>query len=786
MSCSRSSIFRRMAAFSTMVLALSSCETVKKSKDNADDPFVLPKFITQAQRDARETDVASEDPLMVTQIVNDQERAAGPNELKLPTRERHEQKEVKLFDYPSSLLRHVNPDQMEEFACLFDETDLTDVVSTFADKLQFDYTLDSQVKGTVTLKMDTKMTNRQIWGLFERILWRSGAYVSRSSELVEVLPFEQMAQMPDVRLLPDNKDRANVHVEFIPIYRAKAAELIPVVKPFLTKGATLQDVKQLNSLLLVETPQNVEKIQQIIRKLDDQWQEDWPQISIRCHSVDTETIIEELKLILPTIGLPAVFGDSNKDGVEVKITDIPRLQVIVASAPMPELLKQIERWVELLDREDIGEQEHIYFYNVRSSSIQNLSEAISTFFNTDVSASPVAKKSVSSNAGDDKNTVRPTTSNRKNSSSRNNEESASRSSVFDVPVTIYEEGHRNRLVIRTTPRAYNLIEALLKRLDVPPLQVLIQATIVDLTLTDGLQFGFRYALQEQSGNWGMNGSIASDGDASAAPPSTQIGDIATATGVAAYFRSGSSAIDFVASVAGRGNTSVLSAPQVIAVSDEQAVIDVSEKISIPDTVYTNSSTTGNNNISYRDEKAGIVLTVTPHVTANNEVSMEIIQEIDEFDEAQLVKYQEGFEEDTTLPPPTVYKRKLETKLVVPDGQTVLLGGMIRNKDNNYEDGVPYLMDIPWLGHLFKYKSKTTRRTELLVLMTVNVVDNSTKLERLLSRYRRSVDALREEFGDATVDAQTSGTMVQSPDGNIRIDYNPNVTIETIPLQTPAQ
>ncbi len=718
--------FGMLLAWAVALVGGSGCETVKKETDPSSD-LKVPAFVHEARKIAEGVKPASEAPIEVNKVVP--ERAAGKDELTLPTREVRVPESTPRFDFPSELIKGMKkPEDKQPVELDFDATPLSDVVPLFAGLLEFNYMIDPAVKGTVTISVEAQMNAREIWAMFEHILWLSGAYVSRNNQFVEILPFEKM---PEQRRLLVKHNPANVEVAFINLKSVNSSEVLANVKPFMTKGASITDIKRLNSLLIVEAPTNMPKLRELIDNLDQQWHRNWPQASIKCHSVDTETIIEELKTIMPIIGLPTTFDAAKTEGTEIKITGISRLQVIVVSAPTADALKEVSKWIKVLDREDIGEQEHIYFYNVRHSTIEDLRAALDTFFNTEGAVS-TKKKSVSSKAGATKNSRTRTPS--RTSSSKNDQGSDARSTAFDVPVTIFEDTARNRLSIRTTPRAYALVQALLSRLDTPPLQVLIQTTIVDLTLTEGLEYGFRYAVEGGEGSVGS--SVQSDPSLDNLIDMGGLKQLSGSSGFNLFFSDSKSALNFIASVAGRKNTSVVSAPQIVAISDEEATLEVSRSESVvTDTRYENSERV--NTYSYKD--AGTVLKVTPHITANNEVTLNVKQDIDQFLKQTDLELELGKS-------PTIQKRKLETTLVVPDGQTVLLGGMIKDTNEDYVEGIPVLMDIPYLGELFKYTKKDKTRTQLLVLMTVNVIDQSTRLQDLIRNYPESLKSINKSLG----------------------------------------
>ncbi|MEA2012509.1 MAG: hypothetical protein U9O87_05410 [Verrucomicrobiota bacterium] len=738
------------------LLILCGCTTTQEKKTDSDSTDEgkqsLSEMIGVSTTKVKKAQTANEKPIIVSELAP--ERAVGENKLILPSREEETEVQKQYLDYPASLMKDVeNPEEKMPVMLNFDATPLTEVVPLFSELLGFSFLIDPSVKGAVTMTVNTEMNAKETWSMFQHILWLTGAYCSMNKEFLHVMPFSKMPA--ERNLLVGHDPIANVEVAFLKLKKTTSAETLALVKPFMTKGATITNIKRLNTLLIVEAPTNMPKLRELVKKIDRKWQTNWPQISIRCHSVDSETIIEELMYVLPVIGLPVT--KQKTDGVDIKLIDIPRLQVIIASAPTADLLKEIERWVKLLDREDIGEQEHIYFYNVKHSTIEELHAGLDAFFNTSGTSRTRKTGSVSEKASSSsKSRTIP-----RRTSSKKPEDSEARSSAFEVPVTVHEDGIHNRLVIRTTPRAYALVVALLKRLDIPPAQVLIQALIVDVTLTEGMEYGFSYAARTKIGN-NVNGFYGSNSPYNNTTTTTTTNNNATTTttsgitfdtwknGLEPYIATGTSganlifsnknaAINFILSVAGTTNTQVLSAPQIIATSDEEAVIDVGESKSIMESIDNPGDTNETKNYGYKD--AGIVLTVTPHITANNEVSLALKQTVDNFIEDRTPA---EIEEGKGM---TIQKRSLDTQLIVPDGKTVLMGGMIKSSTSDSVSGLPFLKDLPWIGNLFKHTKKAHTRDELLILITVNVVDQNTKIENLIKRYKKSIEKINKVFSN---------------------------------------
>ncbi|MFO7821822.1 MAG: hypothetical protein R6V56_07215 [Lentisphaeria bacterium] len=368
-----------------------------------------------------------------------------------------------------------------------------------------------------------------------------------------------------------------------------------------------------------------------------------------------------------------------------------------------------------------------------------MAEALGVFFSETAATSrtPRASQSeaVSSRAG--KQPVnRPRT--QRNSSRRSEDSALDRTrNVFETPLLIFADGNQNRLTIRTTQRAYAMVEALLKRLDVSPRQVLIQAVVADITLTESTEYGFSYAAMQKYNDYVLkHAMIGATGSESTNFPEPK----AFTDGIAFLLKKDEDKMAFLRAVAGKSNVRVLSAPQIMATSDQEAIINVGDRVPIITGDYTDvsgatSSSTGtiHRNIEYTD--TGVILTVTPHITAGNEVRLEIVQEV-----SDAVKT-----ESSGIDSPTIRNRELSTTLVVPDRGTAMLGGLIRTRETDGRTGVPLLMKIPVMGALFRNNANEKKRTELLVMITVNVVENTTPAEMLTTRYEKALKEIRKQL-----------------------------------------
>ncbi len=721
----------------------SSSSGGKDASDQSDVQDVVPGGPEPPKAEAPE-----ETPLKPGEIVPEAGKSVE-EKLELPERKAEREKpQMPEMEYPSELIDDVeDPEEELDVSLNFDAAPLTEVVPLFAELLGFSYNIDPGVKGAVTMTVDSKMSARESWRMFEHILWLAGAYASRNPGFIQILPFEKMSR--ERQLLVDHDPQANVEVALLPVYHTQSQKIISKIKPFMTKGATVTDIARLNKLLIVESPMNMPKIRKLVQKLDSQGESRWPYVVIRARNIKAEDMVQQLKMVLPVLGYP-VSGGKGPSGGKIKLTAVPAVEVVVASAALPKVLDEVKRWADLLDKEERGKQQRIFFYNVRHSTAEHLSEALGTFFNTATTEHQVRRETEKSTSGKAKAKGQATPPS-PSGGGQEAQEAGTSESIFDTPVQIYADSEQNRLTIRTTNRAYSMVEAVLKRLDLPKRQVAITGYVAEVRLTDSLKFGFGYAAQQKFNDYvishGMNHAPSTPGFGDG----NQTGQSAFSigNGISLLLQKNINKRAFLTAVAGKSNVRILSAPQIVASSDEEATINVGAEVPVVTSTERDDTDNLNNintDIEYRD--TGVMLTVTPHITAGNQVTLDIEQEV-----SSIAEQQEGatIAQESS---PTISKKNLKSTLVAPDGGTVLMGGLIENQTTKGHTGVPILKGIPLLGKLFRTNETSSTRNELVVLVSVNVIENQQTTNILAQRYQNALNEIRTQMGDDTKEAKT--------------------------------
>ena len=283
----------------------------------------------------------------------------------------------------------------------------------------------------------------------------------------------------------------------------------------------------------------------------------------------------------------------------------------------------------------------------------------------------------------------------------------------EIRITAVEEN--NQLIVRATPGQYEAIRGAIRKLDAVPLQVHIEARLLDVSLTNNLQYGVKWYFEDALERLQPPEPSTGGGTAKGLDLDDTFGEI-TSEGVNWIF-AGRNSGALVQLLQSEGDVKVLSAPSVLVLNNTEASINVGTQIPVvssyfnPITQPGGGSTVGQSQVQFRD--TGIILNVKPRVNPGGLVFMEIKAEQSAPGTPSAATAASG-----NLP---VDKKTIETEVAVQSGDTVLLGGLIQQNDTNSQSGFPGLMKIPLLGRLFGNTKRDNSRKELLVLITPTVI-----------------------------------------------------------------
>jgi general secretion pathway protein D len=639
--------------------------------------------------------------------------------------------EVQPF-YMKHLKKSGNVNKTTEVTINFSGAKLGDVVPAFAQILKFNYSIDPMCTGSVTMSINAKLNPKELWKIFEQMLWMCGTYCSSSGELIRILPQSKMSMQQQIGFGKDPVSQENVELLYYPMRYADAKKLVTELKPFTHKGGTFIALERQNAIMLVDSPANIPKMYRLIKAMDQKDKMNWHKMVIPCHNVSSGRIIKELSEILPVLGFKVSLDSQKPTPGAIQLNNLERLQVIIASAATEEALVELKRWVVILDKADVGEQERVFIYAVINGKADELAQALSVIF-------PVEGASIAAENTKKAGSFKGTSASKFKKSGKNIDGPGS---VFEIPAKIFADSVHNRLVIRTTPRSYAMMKAVIERLDTVPTQVLLQVLVVEISLTKNTKFGMEFSGQ---GSGNALQSIFGTNYNNLVPAS---GQTAQPGGKFWIFNPNNpnEKFGYIQALAGNTNVKVVSSPQVLAISHTKSKISVGSRVPLVQSEISNSQSvvstpTGDStslvrNIEYFE--TGIILEVTPHVSRGGRITIDINQTVSE-----AIK-----NTTSAIDSPEITERVLETSMSIRDGQTIIIGGLIKEKITDNLDTVPFLGKIPIIRRLIGDSDLTINRTELLMLITGTIITQNTKLEELLKRYRITVKHL-QEFHDKT-------------------------------------
>ncbi len=314
----------------------------------------------------------------------------------------------------------------------------------------------------------------------------------------------------------------------------------------------------------------------------------------------------------------------------------------------------------------------------------------------------------------------------------------------------------NSLIVLATPADYGFIEETVKKLDTVPRQVMIEVLIAEVTLQDQLQFGLEWLISNDTKlrmdpfkrDINLGGFIGQNtGTLLSTDPTKGLSGFSyIATDAAGKVKA------LLQALASESKLNVLASPHILAADNREARIQIGDQVPIATSQATAVGTSNSilTTIQYKD--TGTILRVKPQINESGLVALEVAQEVSDFS-PQKVLGTDQF---------VISKRETTTNLVAQDGQTIVIGGLIRNSANKTKSGIPLLSKIPILGYLFGSTNSTKARTELIVLLTPHVVRNQQEAADMTSEYLGrlksvSKDQRIEEF------VKDSGQKAQKPE-----------------------
>lgn len=472
----------------------------------------------------------------------------------------------------------------------FNGAAVADVIPVFAELLKFNYLLDGKLNGTVTLSLKDELTRRQLWELFRQVMQTSNIYLTRQDNMIHFRPVEAIAQAA-----AGDGVSSDAEVALFRLKNIGAKETASQIGQFLSPGLKPVELEERNLLLVVDTKENLRKVRQIVAQLDRPLRQGWAKMVIPCRNIDVSRLAKEAADVLPVLGFPVALNSDKPRPEEIQLTTVERLQIIVASAANYEALEELGRWINILDQSETGDQERMFIYNILNGNAEELVKALAVMFPVEgetLTASTGSSGGSSSSGSGELFSSSASTSTSQTTTQSDSVKSAAKTgskeegpaNLFEVPVKVFADAVNNRLIIRTKPRTYTMIKALLGKIDTIPPQVLFQVLVVDVSLNDSVKFGVEFMMKGGTGNVTTQGGTNFSGLAPGSGQDSQSGGKFWVYNP----KNPNQKFGYINALAGKTNVKVISSPQVLIASNNEAKISVGSKVPIVNSEITNT------------------------------------------------------------------------------------------------------------------------------------------------------------------------------------------------------
>jgi general secretion pathway protein D len=640
----------------------------------------------------------------------------------------------------------------------FSDAELSELAKViFRDTLNTPYVFDTRVQGRVTVSTGGPVSRNELLAVLEAVLEMNKAALISDGTLYRIVPEAERKSARNVTIFDYAKERGEIGpgygVAILALKYVSSETMMRMLESLTSNQDTLRASVYNNLLIIRGTASERETLLGLAQTFDVDWMVGQSSAIFTLANAAPEEVIRELQ---------QVFQSDQQGKGLVRFQPVRRLNAILVITPKSDILTEVESWVMRLDRGS-AEAEGYYVYRVENGRAKDLADLLTASFggstgtagraaeerevaptdsastvssfsgiggaagggasgdSSNGSATPregvssFAASGLSASAGTQDQGASPDNSASSQSPAQGGD---------DQGIRITADERNNTLLIKASGRRYREILGVLRKIDRPPLQVLINATIAEVTLNDSLAYGVQFFLQK---NKGMDGALGfSTGDSINIAPTVPglnfiVGAVATNPKI------------ILDALAQETAVRVVSSPSVVVLHNQAATLQVGDEVPVSTRSATSLTTDTPvivNEIQFKN--TGVILKVTPRINSNGLVTMEIEQEI------SAVARNVGGDSLT----PAISQRRITSTIAVQSGQMVVLGGLISEQMDQSKSNVPVINKIPYLGDVLGGKTDAGRsRTELVVFLRPSVIRDAADASNLAEAVRAGMQSL---------------------------------------------
>lgn len=596
----------------------------------------------------------------------------------------------------------------------FNEVDISTMVKFISDLTGKNFILDDRVKGKISVYSPSRLSTEEAYNVFTSVLELKGFTIVQSGRVAKIVP-SSSARQSGFKLLPQGETapvNENYVAQVTKLEYITAQEAVTFLQPMVSKDGHLSAFGPGNLLLMVDSSINIRKLHAILQTIDTERTRDGLEI-VYLKNASAESAATTVRQWLSgsdgkSGGQPAPPGGSGATSV---LAD-QRLNalLIFGNEPTKKEIRELVAKLDVTPPEASGKVNVYYLENTDATEMAKVLDGVVKGISAQATSQPGA--------------------------------GAPQASPFESgKVTITPDKASNSLVIMASPTDYSNLVQVIKKLDRRSKQVFVQVLIAEVSLDKSNEIGLQTGL---IGGGSPNGSLTIAGLYDPLGTLGAIGSVITAGGklTPGVTASPLNVTAVLKALDKKGLLNILSTPNILTSDNKEAEINVGENV--PFQGSATQSTIGTTT-SVERKDIGINLKIKPQISEGDYIRLDINQEI------SAVKDSKGQAIDLITT-----KRSAKTSVVVKDKETVAIGGLIQDSEEETISKVPLLGDIPLLGWLFKTKSKTRKKTNLMILLTPHIVKDAADLAEMTRTQRQLFGESAKKGEQVDVQKEISG------------------------------
>ncbi|HAS6168994.1 TPA: secretin [Vibrio vulnificus] len=560
--------------------------------------------------------------------------------------------------------------------------------------LKTNYIVDQELADKaepVTLRVNNPVSAQRLLGLVEEVLQVNGIAMVLDDQLIKVIPANKAgSQAP--RLLSQSVKpllKYGKTAQIIPVYYLPLSQATTMAEKMLREsgGGSVLMQNHLNSMMVVAQQTDINRIRDMLQQLDVPNRASSHMTLIQSRYMTSRELSSRLQNALASASVPVSMKSGNNGVVLNPLSD----QQLLVTASTRAWLNYAEEWIKRIDiPAPVEGSQGVYAYFMQNTKAEDAWQVVQTIFaGKEAKANEQANnnnQNILQGARDSADGVTPGNTGMKNLSNNR----AQGLSVVDDNFRVVIDTKRNALIFQGEYQDYQRLVNLLKFVDQRPRQVLLQATVAEVSLTDSYSLGFDIS--------------TTGGDITGGTKGLAEAGVLSLKGVFGDFEVGLEA------ALENGRAQILSSPRIIALDQESARINIGNQIQVKSGEVSGGGDDSKATITYKYIDIGITLDITPTINQNGVIELNISQEV-------------SSQGASTGDSPTINTRSLQTKLLADSGESVYMGGLISTDNTSKEKKVPVLGDIPVLGNLFKFTKEEQTTSELVLMITPYVISS---------------------------------------------------------------